>query len=49
MEHSTPTVSFDYAFASEQLDNGPILVASEGMRFDVKHRSCKRLKDHGSS
>lgn len=32
-------------FASSQMDNGPILVASEGMRFDIKPDGCVRLAD----
>jgi phosphoribosyl 1,2-cyclic phosphodiesterase len=32
-------------FSSEQFDRGPILVAAEGMRFDVKADSCNRLAD----
>ncbi|MCP4871910.1 MAG: MBL fold metallo-hydrolase [Proteobacteria bacterium] len=34
-------------FASSQMDNGPILVASEGMRFDIKPDACVRLDDRG--
>jgi ribonuclease BN (tRNA processing enzyme) len=32
-------------FASEQMDKGPVLVASEGMRFDLQPGGCTRLSD----
>jgi len=34
-------------FASGQMDKGPILVASEGMKFDVRPDGCVRLADRG--